>query len=102
LATERGDVEIAPGASHRLIASAVDEIGAKYAIVDADEGVGAVPLVHTEVGVEVVRQRVPGDRLPAHPRLQTRDLRLRGTGHERQRGVAGVQVPRVRHLVGEE
>src|SRR6266496_6176565 len=82
LATERGDVEIAPSAPHRLIATAVDEIGAKHAIAVADEGVGAVPVVHTEVGVEVVRQRVPRDKLPTHPRLQALYVRLLGPRDE--------------------
>ena len=69
---------------------AVDEVGAEHPVVIADERVGAVPLVHAEVGVEVVGQGVPRDQAPAHPRLQALDVRLRGARHERQRGVAGV------------
>src|SRR4029077_16706110 len=62
LASERGDVEVAPGAAHRLAAATVDEGGAKHPIVVADEGVGAVPLGDAEVGVEVVGQRIPRDQ----------------------------------------
>src|SRR5215204_5028686 len=62
LAAERGHVEIGPGAAQRFVAAAVDEVGTEDPIVVvAVEGVGAVPLVHAEVGVEVVGQRVPGD-----------------------------------------
>src|SRR5882724_2646898 len=53
LAPERGDVEVGPGAAHRLVAALVDEVGAEDPVVVAQEGVGAVPLVHAEVGVEV-------------------------------------------------
>src|SRR6266550_5162879 len=60
LAPERGQVEVAPGASHRLVAAVVDEVGAEHALAVADERVRAVPLVHAEVGVEVVRDGVPG------------------------------------------
>ena len=41
----------------------------------AQKGVGAVPLVDADHGVEVVRDRVPGD-LPAHARLPALDVRL--------------------------
>ena len=44
--------------------------------------------------------RVPGDVLPAHPRLDTLDVRLRRARDERERGVAGVQVGEVGDLVG--
>src|SRR5215216_3586963 len=54
LAAERGQVEIAPGAAHRLVAAAVDEVGPEDLLALADERVGAVPLVHAEVRVEVV------------------------------------------------
>src|SRR6266542_6820323 len=56
LAPERSHVEVAPGAPHRLVAAAVDEVGAEHAVTVADERVRAVPLVHAEVGVEAVRQ----------------------------------------------
>src|SRR5262245_50384245 len=69
LATQRGQVEVAPGAAHHLVAASVDEISAKYMFAVADEGIGAVPLGYIEVGVEFVGQRVPRDRLPAHPGL---------------------------------
>src|SRR5947208_16769460 len=68
LAPERSQVEIAPGAPHRLVAAGVDEVGAEHAVVVSDEHVRAVPLVNTEVGVELVGHREPR-HLPAHPRL---------------------------------
>src|SRR5215216_1352299 len=49
LAPERGDVEIAPGGAHVLIAAGVDEVGAEDPVALADEGVVPVPLVHPEV-----------------------------------------------------
>src|SRR5688500_16334606 len=101
LAPERREVEVVPGAPHRLVAAVVDEVGAEDPLAVAEEGVGAVPLVHAEVGVEVVRERVPR-HLPAHPRLPTLDVRLRGARDERERRVAGVQVSEVSDLVGEE
>jgi hypothetical protein len=48
-------VEVAPGAPHRLVAAAVDEVGAEHAVAVAEERVRAVPLVHAEVGVEARR-----------------------------------------------
>src|SRR5580692_11800948 len=45
LAAERGDVEVAPGTSHRLVAPATDEVGAEHPVAVADERVRAVPLV---------------------------------------------------------
>src|SRR5829696_1651745 len=101
LAPERGDVEVGPGAAHRLVAAAVDEVGAEDRVAVADEGVRAVPLVDAEVGVEVVRDRVPG-HLPSHPRRPALDVLLRRPRDERQRRVASVQVGEVRDLVGEE
>src|SRR3981081_1153481 len=65
LAPERGQVEVAPGAPHRLVATVVDEVGAEHAVVVADERVRAVPLVHAEVGVDGARYGLHGD-LPAH------------------------------------
>src|SRR4051794_40340687 len=102
LSPECGHVEVAPRASHGLVAAAVDEVRAEDPVAVADEGVGAVPLVHTEVGVEVVRQRVPRDLPPAHPRLPALDVRLRRARDEREGGVAGVQMRKVGDLVGEE
>jgi len=75
LAPERREVEVGPGAAHRLVAAVVDEVGAEDPLAVAEEGVRAVPLVHAEVGVEFVRNGVPG-HLPAHPRLPAVDLRL--------------------------
>src|SRR5215204_5500697 len=72
LAPERSHVEVAPGAPHRLVAAAVDEVGAEDAVAVADERVRAVPLVNAEVGVEAVRHGVPR-HLPAHPRLHALD-----------------------------
>src|SRR6185437_1260552 len=76
LATERGDVEVAPGSAHRLVTATVDEVGAEHPVAVADEGVRAVPLVDPEVGVEAVGHRVPR-HLPAHPLLHPRDVGLR-------------------------
>src|SRR4051794_38093169 len=72
LAPERGDVEVAPGAAHRLVAAVVEEVGPEDAVAIAEEDVRAMPLVDAEVAIEIggVRDRVPGDVLPAHPRLQ--------------------------------
>ena len=61
----------------------------------------AVPLVHAEVGVEAVRYGVPR-HLPAHPRLQALDVRLRRARSVREGGVAGVQVGEVGDLVGSQ
>ena len=61
----------------------------------------AVPLVHAEVGVEAVGDGVPG-HLPAHPRLQARDVRLRRARGVREGGVAGVQMGEVGDLIGPE
>src|SRR5207245_7626937 len=91
LAPERSQVEVAPGAPHRLVAAVVDEVGAEHAVAVADERVRAVPLVHAEVGVEVVRDGVPW-HLPAHPRLQALDVRLRRARDKGESGVAGVQM----------
>ena len=67
----------------------------------ADEGVGAVPLVDAEIGVEVVRDGEPRDMLPAHPLLQPLDVGLRRAGNEGEGGVAGVQMGGMRDLVGD-
>src|SRR5438552_10288133 len=68
LASQRSDVEVAPGAPHRLVAAVVDEISAEHIVAVADERVRPVPFVHAEVFVEVVRYGVPR-HLPTHPRL---------------------------------
>src|ERR1700739_5043642 len=78
LTPERRHVEVAPDGAHRLVAAAVDEVGAEYALAVADERVVAVPFIHPEVGVEAVGDGNPRDFL-AHPRLQARDVGLRGT-----------------------
>src|SRR3954467_14110337 len=68
LAPERRDVEVGPGAAHRLVAAVVDQVGAEDpAVVGAVEGVGPVPLVDAEVLVEVGGERVPGALLPTAP-----------------------------------
>src|ERR671910_1621650 len=97
LAPERGQVEVAPGAPHRLVAAAVDEVGAEDLVALADEGVRAVPLADAEVGVEVVGDRVPGDVAPPHALLQALDLGLGGARHEREGRVPGGQVGRMRN-----
>jgi hypothetical protein len=84
-----------------LVAAAVDEVGAEDPVGLADEGVGAVPLVDTEVGVEVVGDRVPGE-VPSVPLLQALDLGLGGARGERERRVPSVQVCGVGDLVGDE
>src|SRR5689334_10202301 len=69
LPAERGDVEVRPGPTHRLVTARVDEVGAEdVAVVVADERVRAVPLVDTMVAVEVVEHREPRD-VPSHARL---------------------------------
>src|SRR5262245_33679928 len=83
LAAERRDVQVAPGAAHRLVAPVVDEVGAVDPVAVAVEDVGAVPLVDAEVLVEVVRDRVPRDHVPAHAPLQALDLGLGGARDER-------------------
>src|SRR6202043_2485369 len=99
LTPERGHVEIAPGGPHRLVAAAVDEVGAEHALAVADERVVAVPFIHPEIDVEAVGDSVPGD-FPTHPRLQARDVGLRCTRGIHQRRVARVQVGEVGDLVG--
>src|SRR3954471_18378106 len=60
LPPEGGDVEVAEGAAERLVTAAVDEVGPEDPVAVAEEHVGSVPLVHAEVGVEAIGQRVPG------------------------------------------
>src|ERR1700722_1591506 len=100
LAAERSQVEVAPRAPYCLIAAAVDEVSAEHAVAFAEEHVVPVPFVDTEVRVEAVGQGVPR-HVPTHPRLQPRDIRLRGAGGEHQRRVAGVQMSEVRYLVSQ-
>src|SRR5829696_1160974 len=102
LAPECGDVEIAPGAAQLLVAAVVDEVGAEDLIAVADEGVGPVPFVDPEIGVEAVGERVPGDGLPSHALLQALDLGLGGARDERERRVPRVQVRGVRYLVSQQ
>src|SRR5438094_3623555 len=91
LAPERSDVEVVPSVPHLLVAAVVDEVGAKHIVAVADERVRAVPLVHSEVLVEVVRYGVPG-HLPAHPRLYAIDVRPRRARADRESGVGGVPL----------
>src|SRR6516225_3824221 len=91
LTAERRDIEVVPGGPHRLVAAAVNEVCAEHPLAVAEKHVVAVPLVHAEVCVEAVYDRVPG-HLPAHPRLQERDVRLRRTRGVSERRVTGVQV----------
>src|ERR1700738_1300579 len=49
-APERSHVELSPGAPHRLVAAAVDEVGTEDTAAVTDEDVGAVPLTDAEVG----------------------------------------------------
>ncbi len=59
----------------------------------------AVPFIPPEVGVEAVGEGVPG-HLPAHPRLQARDVGLRCTRGIHEGRVARVQVGEVGDLIG--
>src|SRR6185312_16091656 len=52
LAAERRDVEIIPGAAHLLVTAALDEVGAEHLVAVAEEHIGAVPFIDTEVGVK--------------------------------------------------
>src|SRR5437868_13923842 len=99
LAPERSDVEVVPSVPHLLIATVVDEVGAEYVVAIADKRVRAVPLIHAEVFVEVVRYGVPR-HLPSHPRFPARDVVLRRARGERERGIANVQMGDVCDLVG--
>ena len=65
LTPERGDVEVGPGAAHRLVAAVVDEVGTEHAVAVTDERICAMPLIDSEVLVEVVGDRVPWDQLPS-------------------------------------
>src|SRR5205823_6668089 len=64
LTPERSDVEVVPGVPHLLIAAVIDEVASKHAVAVADERVRAVPLVHAEVGVELLRHGRPGSPCP--------------------------------------
>src|SRR5580658_1657047 len=78
LPSHRRHVQVAPYAAHRLIAAIVDEVRAiDLVLIVAEEHVVSVPLVDTEVLIEIVRDGVPGNLLPAHPLLQTREVLLR-------------------------
>src|SRR5438105_2349716 len=54
----------------------LDDSGREHPLAVAEEHVVAVPFIDAEVRVEAVGDGVPG-HLPAHPRLQARDVRLR-------------------------
>src|SRR5205823_526528 len=69
LTPQGSDVEVVPSVPHLLVTAAVDEVGAENAVAVAYERVRAVPLIHAEVLVEAVRDRVPRNELPAHSRL---------------------------------
>src|ERR1700728_4164306 len=76
LTAKRRDIEVAPGGPHRLVATVVDEVCAEHPLALAEEHVVAVPLIDAEVHIEAVGNGVPG-HVPAHPRLQARDVCLR-------------------------
>ena len=84
LAPERRHVEVAPGASQRLVAACIHEIGAEDLIALIYEHVVAMPLVDSEVGVEIIGDLVPGDVIPAVPLLQALDLGDWSAGNERE------------------
>src|SRR6516225_2586848 len=102
LTPERRYIEVAPDSSHRLVAAAVDEVGAEHALAVANERVVAVPFIHAEVCVEAVGDGVPRDLLPTHSCLQTRNLGLRSARGIDEGRVARVQVSEVGDLVGPE
>src|SRR5579862_4519670 len=60
LTPERRDIQVAPRRAHRLVAAAVDEVGAEDLAAVAEEHVMAMPLVHAKVEVEAIRQGIPG------------------------------------------
>src|SRR5215217_221719 len=91
-----------PRVGVHLVAAAVDEVGAEDPAAVADEGVRAVPLVHAEVAVEAVGDRVPRDVLPSHAGLHALKVRLRRARGVDERGVAGVEMRQVRDVVGPE
>jgi hypothetical protein len=95
-------IEIAPGRTHRLIAAPVDEISAEDPFAVLNEGVMAVPLIDAKIDIEAVSDRVPGDPLPPHARLQARNVPLRRAGRVNQRDVARVEVRKMRNLVSLE
>src|SRR5262249_3709430 len=66
LAPERSDVEIVPRAPHLFVATIVDEVRTKHAVAIANERIGAVPFIYTKIPIEVIRDRVPRNELPAH------------------------------------
>src|SRR4030095_12968085 len=69
LAPESSNVEIVPSVPHLFVTAVVDKVGAEHAVAFTYERVRAVPLIHAEVLVEVVRGRVPRNDLPLHSRL---------------------------------
>src|SRR5262249_12626018 len=75
LSSQRSYVQVVPSASHLLVAAVIDKVCAEHAVAFAEKRVCAVPLINTEVFVEVVRDSVPR-HVPAHPRLESFDLRL--------------------------
>src|ERR1700722_10673744 len=86
LASERGHVEVAPGAPEGLVTTVVEEVGTEYLVAVADERIRAVVFVDAEVDVPIAGHRVPRLR-PAHPCLQARDIwlrRARGVGEDRK------------------
>src|SRR6266496_1941896 len=101
LTAERREVEVAPCTSYRLVAAAVDEVCAEHLFTVAEKYVVAVPFINAEVLVESVGHRVPG-HLPAHPRLETRDVPLGRAGGPGEGRVASIQMGQVRHLIGAE
>src|SRR3569832_2138381 len=102
LAAERRHVEVAPDRAHRLVAAAVDQVSPEDALAVADEGVVTVPFVDAEIGIEAVGDGVPGDVLPPHLGLETRDVGLRCTRGVNERGVTSIEMGMIGNLVGSE
>src|SRR5262249_25555953 len=60
-----------------------------------------MPLVHAEVDVEAVGDRVPR-HLPVHAFLQALDVRLGCARSEHERGITGVQMGDMSDLICDE
>src|SRR5262249_58210375 len=102
LTPESSNVEIAPGVPHLFVTPVVDKVCAEHAVAFANERVRAVPLIHAKVLVEAVRDRVPGNELPAHSCFSAINILLRSARGEYECGIAGVQMSGVSDLVGHD
>src|SRR5579859_95121 len=101
LTAEWRDIEVAPHRPHRFVAARADEVCSEHLVAVAEKHVVAVPFIDPEVLVEAVGHRVPR-HFPAHPFLQTRDVRLRRARGPGEGGVTSVQMGEVRDLISSE